>query len=267
MHPSTEIVTKQSIEGIVSSYDASCQKIREADELIREAVDLAENVASYGGYLTSSRGGTIDFDPDYVIRGLTKSAWNGIMKRLGVTEFASCKRRKEMQEQIDGGKTPEFTVANIQATIATLTTTFDEMFTEAVGEVFDWLKPGHWDQYKTNEKNKYEIQGKAIVPGLYTGCCGGLSHYRRDHVKALDTVFSMLDGEGVPRYPEDLVTKLEEAMRDKQTRTYEDRYFHFKWFKNGNAHVTFKRADLLSQLNEIAGNGIALKQEQERKSA
>jgi len=31
----------------------------------------------------------------------------------------------------------------------------------------------------------------------------------------------------------------------------ENDYFHLRWFKNGNGHLTFKRADLVEQMNRI----------------
>ena len=37
--------------------------------------------------------------------------------------------------------------------------------------------------------------------------------------------------------------------------TYQDDYFKFKWFRNGNLHIEFKREDLLTELNRVGGEG------------
>jgi hypothetical protein len=59
------------------------------------------------------------------------------------------------------------------------------------------------------------------------------------HLRALDNVFHRLDGKGTPKYPDDFVTTLSEAVRNKAPFV-ETPYFCCKWYKNGNLHIEFR---------------------------
>ena len=85
---------------------------------------------------------------------------------------------------------------------------------------------------------------------------GGLrvNYSREANVKALENVFSLLDGQGVNHYPDDIITRINAACKEKH-KTLEDHYFKLKWYKNGNLHVEFKRLDLLDRLNRIGSDG------------
>jgi hypothetical protein len=61
-----------------------------------------------------------------------------------------------------------------------------------------------------------------------------------------------LDGRGVAKYPEDAVTKINEAIGDKQWEC-ETEYFAIRRYKKGSMHIRFKRLDLVRRLNKLAG--------------
>ena len=47
-----------------------------------------------------------------------------------------------------------------------------------------------------------------------------------------------------------------EVACENRLRECETDYFRFKWFKNGNMHLTFKRMDLVAKMNQIAGENL-----------
>lgn len=46
----------------------------------------------------------------------------------------------------------------------------------------------------------------------------------------------------------DLVKSISIAKRQRETARA---YFHLRWFKNGNGHLTFSRPDLVEAMNRI----------------
>jgi len=134
---------------------------------------------------------------------------------------------------------------------------------EAVVEVFNMLRVGasSHSRLKTNEKNaQFDIGKKVILTGWwvqhkYSGGGMEINYQRRSELTALDKVFHMLDGKGVPGgYNSPLIDAI-----NTSSGTGETDFFIFCACSNGNLHITFKRLDLVSKINAIAGNGTMLK--------
>ena len=83
-----------------------------------------------------------------------------------------------------------------------------------------------------------------------------LNTYCEAKFRTLGNVFSLLDGQGAQRYPADLCTQLraglERAQSGDQVNTP---YLSLKPYKNGHAHLTFQRRDLVDRLNQLGGDG------------
>ena len=71
------------------------------------------------------------------------------------------------------------------------------------------------------------------------------------NVDALGNVLSMLDGKGIEKHPNTLSCMVNAAWNEN--RVFENAYLIMKGFKNGNAHITFKRMDLVAKINQCAG--------------
>ena len=127
------------------------------------------------------------------------------------------------------------------------------LLNETVKEVFDWLRPWR-DEYKTNKR--FQIGKKAIKDWMVEnhGYGFGIRHRSEKEITALDNAFHLLDGKGVRRYPEDLVTGIKTSMKEKK-QYYEDDMFKCKWYLKGTLHIEFKRLDLLKKFNQIGSGG------------
>jgi hypothetical protein len=127
---------------------------------------------------------------------------------------------------------------------------------EFISETFNLLRPRN-SEYKTN--TQYEIKEKVILNYLIDNNYGfvTISYNGRRELTSLDNCFHLLDGRGVAKYPEDAVTKINEAIGDNQWEC-ETEYFAFRWYKKGSLHIRFKRLDLVRRLNKLAG-GNSLK--------
>jgi hypothetical protein len=170
----------------------------------------------------------------------------------------STKRKEEFRAQIEDQQAPPFNVENAMGLLGGLVNDLDAYFAEAVKEIFDWLKPGAWDKkYKTNEKSRFEIGKKIIVTWVMRWEYGRMSMWPRsgNSLIDLDKMFHLLDGQGVPKYPGDLVTQIRSAINGGENEV-ETAYFSLKWYKNGNLHLTFLRDDLLQAFNAKAGERL-----------
>ena len=109
-------------------------------------------------------------------------------------------------------------------------------------------------RYKTNSPVKF---GKrVIVKQLFTSYGNttdrwlSLNHRTTNELDDLTRVFSVVDGVPQADHRQGIYVQLSEQHTAKK-REAEFTYFSVRWFLNGNGHVTFKRPDLVDQLNRI----------------
>jgi hypothetical protein len=265
-----ELIPRQSMVGLVQAHDRAkklaaegLMKLCEASTVMHEAFGQKDDVL--GGQIWG-----YDLRVDPISRSsstvFTKSAdaiknnaWSYLLHKTGVDVFLSARRREEAERQIERNESPDFTLENVLSLVQGMAGNIDGYFQEAVKEVYDWLRPyrGWDDKYKTNID--WEVGRKVIKEGIVEldQWAHRISHYYSRKLQDLDRVFHLLDGKGAPKYPGDLVTAIETAMRDKNTTT-ETPYFKVTWYKKGTMHFEFLREDLLSRFNAVAG-GARLK--------
>ena len=193
---------------------------------------------------------------------VAKNAWRYVIDFCGITAYMTQKRRNELRAQMDGGHFPALTPENVLSTLQGLTGQVGMLLEESAKEVFDWLRP--WNpcsragQLKTNQR--WKLGYKAIVP--YAVDCRTHSrgfwfngHYE-DNFRGLGNVFSLLDGQGIQHYPDDLCTQLRAGLDTKRAgEGITTPYLTFKPYRNGNAHLVFLRHDLIDALNALCGDG------------
>lgn len=178
-----------------------------------------------------------------------KTAWQYLMKESGLRTFLDRKAREEWDRQIYEGKVPELTPENIAATFSTIHAQRGDLFERGVLEVFKALS---WD-YKTNSPCKF---GKRIVYGYFASAITGRYPFNpvrsngADAVDDLVRVFCVLDGKPEPDHRGGTMMEADKA-HQAGLSIIEHEYYRLKWFKNGNAHIEFKRADLVAKMNAI----------------
>lgn len=116
------------------------------------------------------------------------------------------------------------------------------MFERGVLQCFQRLS---WN-YSTNEPFKF---GKRIIV-RYLLSQGSSNYHVTNELDDLTRVFSVLDGEPEPDHRHGMSSLISNSQRQRKTEA-ENCYFHLRWFKNGNGHLTFKRADLVDRMNLI----------------
>jgi len=266
MEATHELIEHQTITAIVDNVDEAHKEVTAAFGLLstakkRLAAALGDDHNSSNQIIPHRNyyGDSIFEKPEDCHKMITKNAWRYILNQTGLNHYMTAKRQKELSEQIDNDQLPPLTVENIVGTLQGLAGKIDGLLMESVKEVFNWLRPQNaWDNGKLKTNHKFFVGEKAIVYGVERNYRGGfMVRYRYEgNFRALGNVFSILDGKGVVKYPDDFYTRFNEAMSKAGAGDkFEDEYFECKCYSNGNLHIKFKRADLLAKLNQMGSDG------------
>ena len=206
-------------------------------------------------------------DPDHAIDLMARKAWRAIVERLEIRRIMTPSRWEAMEERLTRGDLPPITEAAVLAFVEEHAASIPEMATEAVGEVYEWLRrcadPAYSGEYKTNDKHsRLEVGATIILPGMVekSGRHKGRFEVRdrmEPRLTALENVFTALDGTGMVSrgYYSALQTAIHAVESGGRGETP---LFRFRACGNGNLHLEFRRLDLLRRFNQMAG-GMRLK--------
>jgi hypothetical protein len=248
------IVKSVSIENLLNQRDAVIERIGNAIALLHEAqniADAAHFTREYRGFAYLLQGkdhytrtDLLDGDALTRIRSrVDASAWDYLMNESGLLSLMDSKARADWRNKIEQCDTPALTSDNIRATFGMLNDTRGAMFERRVIECFRRLS---WC-YKTNRPFAF---GKRIVM-THIRSYGRFSLDKLDHIADLQRVFCILDGQPEEDHRNGIYRRLSDAERGVlgtvTAGTHKDVYMHFRWFKNGNAHITSKRMDLVER--------------------
>ncbi len=254
---STDLAIRETLPALVACY-------RQAEEEIRQAYDLLESAEKrlQTGF-QEFECNCFNVNPrdyckvgsqaaDMVMESIKTEAWRVLVERMELRRVLSVKRRKELDDQLmKGDKLPDITEENIVAMLQDNLASIDLYVKEAIGEVFDFLRPVG-SVLKTNsefELGKRVILHHVVSPGYIKGTFR-VAYRHEPELTALDNVFSVCDGKGtIKTYRGPLCDGISES----KDGVGETDYFRFRCCLNGNLHIEFKRSDLVARLNATAG--------------
>lgn len=114
------------------------------------------------------------------------------------------------------------------------------------------LRPGRWNEYKTNLKNRVKISNKVIWAGAFS--YQRISSHTESLLSALDNLCHIFDKKPIVHdYQGRLPSLINRAIIDHQD-TLETEYFKFKMYSQ-TLHIQFKRMDLIEDLNRRGADG------------
>lgn len=257
-------IRHQGIWQIVNDYEAARKEIVTAYEILKRAQNRLETFCAHSFVLPNRQG---LHDDEWIIKKILSriksSAWQGILEKTNASDFMTPKRYDRFQRDLDDpDKLPEITFEAVSDFVENVINAAPDMLVEFIKESFDWLQPRGWAmrQHKISLKNQYELQEKVIKLEIFelkwNGGCD-LKYYFHNPIAAMDNAFRLLDGKGMskPKSEDSALNRIRNACENNLPGC-ETEYFKFKWYKNGNLHLTFKRMDLVAKMNRIAGENL-----------
>lgn len=160
---------------------------------------------------------------------------------------------------------PEITAENVLATLQQFALDSKTIFARGIAKCFSEL------DRRFRSHDGWKIGSRVILSHAFNEH-GSWSYHRnhRDTLHDIERVFAVLAGDGVPTPYAGIAAAIDKArqhglFRAHQTEVDAD-YFKIRIWKNGNAHVWFKRDDLVDKVNQLLGEyygGNAIPEERE----
>ena len=266
----TELVPYSTATQLAEAYSREVSRILQLrEELLDSAAALSEAFRGESESLVrdafSVRVLVAEEDTEEGIRqALKQVAWRVIFSKTGIRKVMSVARRKEMDSVLWASpgdprvaELPEISAEAIVDMVSGMAASVEDFLEEAIQEVYNFLKPGREDPYRTNVANRWKLSRKVIISGGVEKCAWRESfsvRYSMSAVlEALSRVFSLLDGKGIgASYYGELADAVETCTA--QAPRAETEYFRIRCCQNGNLHIEFRRQDLLDRFNQLCGN-------------
>ncbi len=165
--------------------------------------------------------------------------WRSLIEQTGIVTLMDSATRRKMDHDLST-QPLELTKANILHVLQDLYQRKDTILANSLLNVFRSLTR----RYKSNDKLK--LTDKRII--IYIGEGFSRSTSYTDQLTDLDRIFHFLDGKQMTT--ERAKTLGYQACYGDEDELEND-YFRIRMFKNGNAHIYFKRKDLVDQCNRL----------------
>lgn len=247
------LVPSISITNLLQQRDAIIERVNQAVALLKEADQIAKTARLECPPIGTTRGGRFDFNHltgdqaeegrEVVVKIVDASAWKLLMNESGLMTFMDAKARSDWHTNIYELKVPPLTMGTIEATFTQLHDTRGDMFERGVLNIFRELS---W-RYKTNSP---WLLGKRIIVNRFMESWGSVSSRACDKIDDLNRIFYVLDKKPEPDHRNASYGKVWNSVKAGQS-VADMEYLQLKWFKKGTAHITFKRLDLVEQMNQI----------------
>lgn len=250
----SELVQSISIINLLNQRDAIVDRVRRAQDLLAECAQVAEAT----GLTSCTQRFDMLIEGDYrfrssellsgekglqkIIKRIDAWAWDKLLHESGLRTFMHAAARQEWTKQITELTCPPLTAESITETFRLLHTNRGAMLEDGVVAVFKRLS---W-HYKTNLPQRF---GKRLVISRLADALGNpIYNSTSNNLDDLVRVFCVLEGKPEPDHRQGMYAQIGDHRHE---RFLDHEYFTLKWFKNGNGHLTFKRLDLVDELNAI----------------
>ena len=192
---------------------------------------------------------------------IDSECWAHLLAKSGLRQLMDSATRTQWDKQLSELEMPDFTEANIVATFTDLGARRGDIFADGVVAVFEKLS----FDYQTNTPVKFGkrlVITHAVETHTHSGKTSvhGPAHRFCDNLDDLVRAFCVLEGKPEPSHTHGAWALLrEQAFMEHNYSTNKPAakeaeipgYASIRGFKNGNAHVTFLRPDLVDKLNQI----------------
>ncbi len=228
---------ESQVDAITINCNQAIIEAQKAHKTLKKARQSAEAVG-YGYFLQSANN---EFRLVSEIKSLKQAAWLKIIDLTGIKTLMDSKSHQAMYKDLQENPM-EVTKANILSVLQDLYSRKDTILANSLINVFKRLDR----DYKSNSRQAIKLSGKKAI--IFVGTGFGRTISNCDQITDLDRILHFMDGKS-------MTTDCRETMGYKvaygDSEEVESEYLRVKMFKNGNAHIYFKRPDLIDQCNRL----------------
>lgn len=282
------LVPRATVEELVGYRNRAIELYRDAFAAIEQADTAIKAAHAMGKRAAPHSTGSFGYDqapevaafhhavklpnPDQYMRVATRlldiDVWASLIQHTDLESLmdheAKEKLRKQMRyvperadrdgqlitgEEIERGL-PPVTVENIYATLQQFALDSGSIFRRGIANVFSKL------DRRFRSHDGFKIGGRVILTYAFSSYSGSLQYGRmRDQLIDIERAFRVIDGDGLPS---DRNFTRSVAALDQDRQHYgahqsetETEYFKIRGYKNGNAHLWFRRDDLVEKVNKL----------------
>ncbi|MBX5238658.1 DUF4942 domain-containing protein [Rhizobium sp. NLR22b] len=250
-----QLITRASIAEIARHRDAALtafeaarqaegfakQKMQEAHNLLKVAAPFAAGLFSHYD--------AKDLTDRHYIDG---RVWDSVIHSSALNHLMDKKAKDEFRQQLLT-EAPEFTEGNAYATIEQFAAEAGMIFRRGIAEMFSNL------DRRFRSHSGWKIGGRVILSGAFDSW--GHWNYYRDHRSTLQDIertFLILDGRKPVSDYAGIVGEIDRArmtdgFKNARRTEVQSEFYTVRIFKNGNAHLWFKRDDLVTRANRMIG--------------
>jgi hypothetical protein len=247
--PLHDILAGADIQNLIEQRTEVIDKIRQALDLLGEAENIAKQ--AHLGFPRLKNEHTLDMTGPFaeraraeaaLIQAVDAKAWKFLLDASRLSRFMDGTAHKRWNDIIYSD-TPELTTAAITETFGRLHAERGAMFERKVMEIFRALS---WDR----RAGLPRLLGKKLIVHdlIHDGRWPRSDMTRK--VDDLECAFSVFDGKpGSDKHG--VINAGMSTACGAGADEMETDYLHIHWFQNGNGHITFKRHDLVAQMNGV----------------
>jgi len=188
--------------------------------------------------------------------------WAHLVQITDLERLMDKKAKDQLNQQLLTDP-PEATEENVVATLTQFALDADTIFKRGIAECFSNL------DRRFRSHDGWKIGSRVILSHAF-GEWGGWSFYtnHRDTLQDIERTFFVLDGRVPPATYAGIVSAVEDSRRGRsgpRQSEIETEFFRVRCFMNGNAHVWFKRDDLVEKVNKLLAEyyGAVIPEERE----
>jgi predicted RNA methylase len=248
---SAAIKLRASIDEIEADRNRALDLFAQAYDLVNEAARMTFNAARRGTYdlpILAMRGRFHESDRSKFIeevrQNIDRGVWSHLIEATGLQRLMDRTELERFREALKNDPPPA-TAENCVATFERLMGDADLIFRRGIANAFSRLDR----RFRSHDGFKI---GSRVVLSYFADQWGHISSSREDVLADIERTFAILDGKPNPERHAGIAGAVRAARGSGfSARAYaaESDYFRVQVYKNGNAHVWFKRDDLVERVN------------------
>lgn len=255
--PGTGLMPRASVFQLEAARNAAIEDFGVAFDKLQDAHRSLNMAAPTGasGNLPSLQGGRHDYADlstrekylEFVTKGVDRSVWSHLIASTGLDKLMDRAERVAFRDALEKNPPPA-TAENCFATMERLLGESDLIFKRGIATAFSRL------DRRFRSHDGFKIGSRMVLSHAFSD--GHWNHYSKHDETLIDVerAFYRLDGKPQPERLGGIVGAIDSARPrgwGNCAYTAANDYFEVRVFQNGNAHLWFKRKDLVLKVNQL----------------